>query len=223
MTSSRRLRPPSPRQRVTPVLALVLGAVLALLSVPADAAPPPGPPRPWAWPLQPPHVVATFDPPDVDYGAGHRGIDLSGQVGQPVTAVDDGVVAFAGGLAGTGIVSIDHEGGVRSTYQPLTPRVRVGQHVRQGQVVGLLALPGSHCLPAACLHLGARRGETYLDPLAFLASGPIRLLPLEGLQPDGLPIGRSSPATTGLAPSPAGPQSVLDLLWGPITQARGWA
>ncbi|HKE68072.1 MAG TPA: M23 family peptidase, partial [Nocardioidaceae bacterium] len=39
----------------------------------------------WIWPLDPqPEVVATFDPPEDPYGPGHRGIDLSGRIGQPV-------------------------------------------------------------------------------------------------------------------------------------------
>jgi hypothetical protein len=37
---------------------------------------------------------------------------------------------------------------------------------------------GSHCLPSACLHLGVRDGADYLDPLDFLTTGPIRLLPV---------------------------------------------
>jgi hypothetical protein len=67
---------------------------------------------------------------------------------------------------------------VRSTYQPVMPLVRRGDTVRGGQPIATLIAIGSHCLPLSCLHLGARAGEVYLDPLRFLAVGPVRLLPI---------------------------------------------
>ncbi len=81
-------------------------------------------------------------------------------------------------VAGKGVLSIDHVGAVRSTYEPVTPLVTAGQEVRRGEVVATLASANGHCSPASCLHWGARRGETYLNPLAFLGRIPIILLPL---------------------------------------------
>ena len=136
----------------------------------------------WIWPLDPqPEVVATFDPPEDPYGPGHRGIDLSGRIGQPVLAVADGRVRFAGMVAGRGVLVIEH-GAERSTYEPVIAAVDAGDPVRAGQFVGRLELVSSHCWPAACLHLGRIEGETYLDPLEVLSDadgggGPVRLLP----------------------------------------------
>ena len=49
--------------------------------------------------------------------------------------------------------------------------------VTAGQRIGTLEATAGHCGPRGCLHLGARRGETYLDPLPLLAGGRIILLP----------------------------------------------
>ena len=102
---------------------------------------------------------------------GHRGVDLAAGPGQPVLAVAPGTVTFAGAVAGVGVVVVDH-GAVRSTYQPVVARVEAGEQVQAGTVLGVVTTVGSHCLPASCLHLGARRGDDYLDPLRLL--GPLR-------------------------------------------------
>lgn len=132
------------------------------------------------WPLQPQHeVVRGFDPPGSPYGAGHRGVDLAGHVGEPVHAALAGTITFAGQLAGRGVVVVDH-GSVRTTYEPVAATVHVGQHVAAGAVIGRLTLVQSHCFPAACLHWGLIRDadDVYLDPLTLVGQAPIRLLPL---------------------------------------------
>ncbi len=138
------------------------------------------------WPLQPePEVVRGFDPPDVVWGAGHRGVDLLGTPGQAVHAPLPGTVSFAGVLAGRGVVVVDH-GDTRTTYEPVTSSVGVGTVVDTGTVIGTLQTGGSHCPPRACLHWGWKQGETYLDPLRLVGAGPVRLLPLWRDQP--LPV-----------------------------------
>ena len=130
------------------------------------------------WPLTPvPQVARGFDPPDLPWGSGHRGVDLLGSPGQQVRAAMAGRVSFAAGLAGLGVVVVDH-GATRPTYQPVTSLVPVGTRVAAGQAIGTLELGGSHCFPAACLHWGWRRGDHYLDPLRLVGLGPVRLLPL---------------------------------------------
>jgi murein DD-endopeptidase MepM/ murein hydrolase activator NlpD len=151
------------------------------------------------WPLQPrPQVVRAFDPPTDPWGAGHRGVDLAGRVGAPVQAALAGVVRFAARLAGRGVVVVDH-GSTRTTYEPVAAMVRVGDAVARGQPLGTLELGGSHCAPAACLHWGWLRGDTYLDPLLLVGGGPVRLLPLW----------RGPPAPTLPAPVATRPFSVV--------------
>ena len=55
---------------------------------------------------------------------------------------------------------------------------RRGDQVRGGGRLGTLEATGGHCGAAPCLHLGARRGRDYVDPLPLLTGGPIVLLPV---------------------------------------------
>ena len=126
-------------------------------------------------------VLRAFDGPGTPWSAGHRGVDLALDEGAPVLAAADGVVVFAGRVVDRGVVSIDHDDGVRTTYEPVEPAVTQGRRVSSGDVIG--ALTGrSHCAPAACLHWGARRGaEVYIDPMGLLREEVvIRLLPRAG-------------------------------------------
>jgi murein DD-endopeptidase MepM/ murein hydrolase activator NlpD len=161
---------------------LVLGAV----AVPAPAAAEPTWSAPawsapaWSAPLDGDlRVTRPFDPPPDPFGAGHRGVDLAGAPAAPVLAAADGVVAFAGMVAGRPVVSVDHPGGLRTTYEPVAPSVAAGQPVARGSPVGTLSAGHAGCPVAACLHWGLRRGEVYLDPLGLVRPVRVRLLPLE--------------------------------------------
>jgi murein DD-endopeptidase MepM/ murein hydrolase activator NlpD len=151
----------------------------------SSGLPPPDVPlaRPtrFGWPMAPPHpVVRPFQAPSTPYGPGHRGVDLSGQPTEPVLAAGDGVVAFAGPVAGRGVVSVDHAGGLRTTYEPLAALIPTGAQVTRGTVIGHLTTGHLGCVDVpACLHWGARRGTEYLDPLGLLSTGRVRLLPWE--------------------------------------------
>jgi murein DD-endopeptidase MepM/ murein hydrolase activator NlpD len=132
----------------------------------------------WGWPLAGvPEVARGFDPPARRWLPGHRGIDLEGVAGESVLSVDAGVVTYSGQIAGVGIVSVTHESGLRSTYQPLSDRVARGSRVGRGDRLGTLDL-GGHCVLTDCLHLGAVRGRDYVDPTPLLLGVRLRLLPL---------------------------------------------
>jgi murein DD-endopeptidase MepM/ murein hydrolase activator NlpD len=135
------------------------------------------------WPLQPrPEVVRTFDAPSPNWNRGHRGVDLAATTGQVVYAAGPGTVVFAGELAGRPLVSVAHPGGLRTTYEPVRPSVRVGQQVQAGAALGELEAGHAGCPVAACLHWGAMWGPSaradYVDPVGLLASTPVRLKPL---------------------------------------------
>src|SRR4029450_10888736 len=73
-------------------------------------------PRPFGWPVTPPFVVRRFDPPPRPWLAGHRGGDLSAAPSAGVRAAGAGTVVYAGVIAGRGVVSVAHPGGLRTTY-----------------------------------------------------------------------------------------------------------
>ncbi len=135
------------------------------------------------WPLQPdPAVTRAFDAPRPDWTRGHRGVDLAGVAGQPVYAGAAGTVVFAGELAGRPLVSVQHPGGLRTSYEPVRAAVRPGQVVPAGSVIGVLLDGHVGCPVSACLHWGAMWGPAaradYVDPLSLLAVTPIRLKPV---------------------------------------------
>ena len=133
----------------------------------------------YEWPVAPPAVLRLFDDPEQPWLPGHRGVDLAGAVGSPVRAAADGVVAFAGSVAGRGVVSIDHADGIRTTYEPVTAVIASGDIVARGTVIGTLdaghpglggTVPGDG---GATLHWGARTGpQSYVDP-ALLVAGEV--------------------------------------------------
>lgn len=171
-------------------MGVVVPSVLPLLfaltvAVPIRVVEPLGPAAPtsgtWAWPVVGP-VIATFDPPDTPFGAGHRGIDIATEVGTVVIAPEPGVVAFAGKIGGELFVTLDHGGGLTSTYSWVSSAlVRKGDSVPRGAAIALSGR-GHPDSTTAHLHFGVRRDGVYLDPLLFLVppnvSEFIRLAPL---------------------------------------------
>ncbi|MFI2413224.1 peptidoglycan DD-metalloendopeptidase family protein [Streptomyces sp. NPDC018947] len=158
----------------------------------ADAARAPDPAVPAVarfWPVgSGPAVLRGWEPPATPYGPGHRGVDLAAPAGATVRAVAAGRVAFAGRVAGRGVVSLELAGTgeppLRTTYEPVTAAVEKGEEVAAGRALGTVEPAGSHC--AGCLHWGLLRGDVYLDPLSLLppwllGTGPSRLLPVLGV------------------------------------------
>lgn len=167
-------------------------AFVVVLIIVSSAGPSPGPTSAdssdWGWPLTGrPLVIRRFDPPARPWLAGHRGVDLASRPDQWVLATGAGTIAHAGRVAGRGVVTIDHPGGLRTTYLPVHPSVRPGQTVDLGDRIGTVEDNYVHCL-AACLHWGLLRGDLYLDPLLLLGRGQVRLLPrwTDSAVPSGL-------------------------------------
>lgn len=175
---------------LTKVAGAVAGAALAAVGAAAPVmtspvAPPAAsrvaPAGAWRWPLPgTPPVVHPFAAPPGPYAAGHRGVDLGAAAGTPVLAPAAGVVTLAGSVAGVPVVVVTHDGGLRSTFQPVAGRVPVGTRVAAGTEVGTLTTDPGHCAPTACLHWGVLHGTTYLDPLRLLRPPRVVLLPVPG-------------------------------------------
>lgn len=158
----------------------VLPALLLSLLAAPSPAPPTALDSPFGWPVDGPRVVRRFDPPARPWLAGHRGVDLAAPPAAVVRASGPGTVVHAGPIAGRGVVSVQHPGGLRTTYEPvdLAPGLRAGSPVQRGQPLGPLAAGHPGCPATACLHWGLRRGQQYLDPLMLVGMGRVRLLPL---------------------------------------------
>lgn len=114
--------------------------------------------------LRPPVDAAVLEPfhlPDGKYGVGSRGVKYDTAVGQAVRAAATGSVSFAGAVAGTLHVTVDHGGGLLSSYSYLhRVGVREGDRVSRGQVVGVAG---------DVLHFGVRVDGEYVDPARFTA------------------------------------------------------
>jgi murein DD-endopeptidase MepM/ murein hydrolase activator NlpD len=136
----------------------------------------------FGWPLSgSPTVVRAFQAPTSRFGPGHRGVDLAAVAGAPVLAAGAGTVVFTGAVAGHSVVSVDHPGGLRTTYEPVSPTVTAGDRVARGQQIGTVAPGHLGCTATACLHWGVLRGPAhdreYLDPLRLVVIARVRLLP----------------------------------------------
>jgi outer membrane protein assembly factor BamB len=154
------------RSHLLPLTLLaVLGVVVA---APAPAISATGPrPGSYSWPVRG-DVLRAFHPPASPYGAGHRGIDIGAPFGTTITAPEDGVVAFAGWVAGAQYVSIDHPDGVRTTYSWLSATlVARGDSVARGEPIAKTG-HGHPEEELPHLHLGARIGDVYIDPMILL-------------------------------------------------------
>jgi murein DD-endopeptidase MepM/ murein hydrolase activator NlpD len=166
-----------PRGVAARIMLVTVVGLLALGPSPARAA------GDWTWPIVGP-IVRGFEPPAFPYGPGHRGIDIGAPAGTVVVAPAPGIVTFAGTVAGSLYLTIDHGGGVVSTYSWLMGLIaHKGDVVTRGQPIARSGFgdPGSS---VSSLHLGVKVNGVYVDPLEFLmpldVSTMIRLAPLPG-------------------------------------------
>ncbi|HWW19949.1 MAG TPA: M23 family metallopeptidase [Steroidobacteraceae bacterium] len=108
-----------------------------------------------------------------DYGARwgklHKGIDIAADVGEPVYAVAEGDVIYAGdGLRGYGnVVIIQHGQRLSSLYAHNSQlRVKQGDHVGQGMLIALIGSTGHSTGPH--VHFELRQGDVAVNPRTLL-------------------------------------------------------
>ncbi|MCB1428107.1 MAG: M23 family metallopeptidase [Nitratireductor sp.] len=101
----------------------------------------------------------------------HSGTDFRAPTGTPARATADGTVIDAGRNGGYGnMVEIDHGGGLTTRYAHLSAiKVKTGQKVKRGEVVGLVGSTGRSTGPH--LHYEVRKGGQAIDPARFLLAG----------------------------------------------------
>src|SRR5919201_6429537 len=135
----------------------------------------------FSWPVQGP-IMRFFEQPATPYSTGHRGIDVAVPFGTPIRAPADGTVTFAGWVAGSMFMTIDHGDGIKTTYSWLSGfAVAKGVPVQKGKVIGYTG-HGHPEVPTPHLHFGVRLNGVYVDPLLYLEGldlvNLIRLAPL---------------------------------------------
>jgi len=82
----------------------------------------------------------------------HRGTDFAAAIGTPILATADGTVTKSERRGGNGnYVKIKHSGTYETQYLHMKARnVRVGQYVRQGDVIGWIGMTGNTSGPHVC-------------------------------------------------------------------------
>ncbi len=136
----------------------------------------------WVAPVASPfHVTRKFEHANPNWLPGHRGVDFAAEVGAAVYAASPGTITWASSIVGRGVVVVSHAAGLRTTYEPVTAAVSVGDQVLAGQLIGWVTPGTGHCGGyLTCLHWGLRRGFDYLNPLALIDQRRAVLVPLSG-------------------------------------------
>ncbi len=157
------------------VLVLGLGAALIVPGCSASnpqpvahgqgAYSPERPTRIFAWPVEHGVISSGFG---IRNGTMHDGVDIAAPVGTPVHAAEAGRVIYSGRLRGYGnVIIVRHDDHYVTVYgHNSANRVREGQYVSRGQVIGNIGNSGR--TTGANLHFEVRRDNTARNPLAYL-------------------------------------------------------
>jgi len=159
------LRPPAPKTRVVqpapaPAPKAKTGLEVAKIRPPQRAG------SKFRWPVRG-RVIANFGPRQG--GLHNDGINIAAPRGAPVTAADNGVVAYAGdGLPGFGkLLLLKHADGWITAYAHSDRLlVKRGEIVRRGQTIATVGSSGSVDQPQ--LHFEVRREKRAVDPRQYL-------------------------------------------------------
>jgi len=150
-----------------------LGALVAA-GLAACTATPQRPPPPRAQPTEPPRPPALFGRPAAGAilsrfdGQSNKGIDIAGNLGDPVLAAADGRVVYVGGeLRGYGnMIIIKHDETFLTAYAHNSAMlVKENDVVRRGQKIAEM---GDSAADRVKLHFEIRRQGVAVDPLPYL-------------------------------------------------------
>jgi murein DD-endopeptidase MepM/ murein hydrolase activator NlpD len=105
--------------------------------------------------------------PILGYSRMHKGVDFAAPSGTPIYAAGSGRVVAAGRNGGYGnYIRVRHSGEYSTAYAHLSrfgKGIRVGQRVRQGQVIGYVGTTGRSTGPH--LHYEVLRNDQQINPL----------------------------------------------------------
>jgi murein DD-endopeptidase MepM/ murein hydrolase activator NlpD len=156
-------------------------------------------------------VSSVFNPhrmhPILNLIRGHMGTDYAAPIGTPVHAAGDGRISFAGQRGGYGnALLLAHSNSVSTLYGHLSRfarNVRVGTHVRQGDVIAYVGMTG--------LATGPHLHYEYIVDGVHKNPQTVHLAGAEPLSAELLKKFRvtSSPLLANLAPPPTPPAAAL--------------
>ncbi len=171
-----------PNQVTLTLLLIASALMLAFAGKPAPASAS----QSWRVPIDQPTLVHEFRQPNADWSAGHRGVDYFATQNQPVFAAHTGTISFTGVVVNRSVVSIRHENGFISSYEPVCGQLQTKTQVATGESIGVVCSSAnyqSHCGLKLCLHFSLRSPNGYLSPLVVIGGlSPSRLKPWDGLR-----------------------------------------
>ena len=101
--------------------------------------------------------------------SGHWGVDFADYAGAPVRAAASGEVTFSGYVAENLAVTVDHGGGLKTSYSSLGSALAApGQRVARGEVIG--SAGGAE--GSGGVHFSVRIDGEYIDPEPLLGCAP---------------------------------------------------
>ena len=117
------------------------------------------------WPVDSRRITSRYG---TRRGKKHKGIDIASPTGTKIMASREGKVVYAGVLSGYGrVIIIEHKSGYSTVYAHNSRNsVKVGDRVRQGQVVGRVGSSGRSSGPH--LQFEIRKGYQAVNPLGYL-------------------------------------------------------
>ncbi|WP_019913252.1 M23 family metallopeptidase [Paenibacillus sp. HW567] len=123
------------------------------------------------WPTYSKVITSSFgyrSDPFKGVSAYHSGIDIAGNIGDPVYAAMDGVITAAEQMGSRGkYIIVKHDNGLETWYMHLNAiLVSPGQQVRKGQQIGQLGNTGRSTGPH--LHFQVVKGNKPVNPLGYV-------------------------------------------------------
>ena len=119
--------------------------------------------------IWPTNATAISSPYGMRSRGWHTGLDINGEMGDPIWAALDGTVTTAGWCGNYGnCIVLDHGNGLSTRYAHLSAiNVGVGQTVHQGQTIGLEGSTGNST--GSHLHFEIIIGGSCVDPLLYIS------------------------------------------------------
>lgn len=98
----------------------------------------------------------------------HSGFDIANKIGTEICATADGIIKFVGWQAGYGrVIVVEHKFGYKTVYGHMSAfKVKIGQKVHRGEVIGLMGDSGTSTGPH--LHYEVWKDGVVQNPIRYV-------------------------------------------------------